>query len=92
MEATVQNYSVPDVATVILGTQEMRKLASATGTSRPYLSPVSVLILTIAAGLCVVYNRRRSHMVRLIGKVPGPAAMPIVGNMVECNVQHDGES
>lgn len=58
--------------------------------SQYVVSPVTMLFVTVITCFAVVYNRRRARMVRLIGKVPGPAAMPIVGNAIECNVDHDG--
>lgn len=54
------------------------------------ISPVTMMFVTVLTCFVVMYNRRRARMVRLIGKVPGPAAMPIVGNAIECNVDHDG--
>jgi cytochrome P450 family 4 len=32
----------------------------------------------------------RSRFVRLINAIPGPDAMPILGNILELNVTHDG--
>lgn len=88
MASIMQNYSEFSVATVIMRSVEFKEAASTS--VRPFVSPVTVLFVTVLVCLCVVYNRRRAHMVQLISKIPGPAAMPIIGNMVECNVQHDG--
>lgn len=87
MDSSSQNYSEYSMTAVIMRSVENQATRTAV---RPFLSPVTVLFAAMLVGLCVVYNRRRAHMVRLMAKVPGPAAMPIIGNMVECNVQHDG--
>ncbi|KAJ6637287.1 Cytochrome P450 4c3, partial [Pseudolycoriella hygida] len=49
-------------------------------------------IRTMIVGLksrAQAYSRRRSRMVKLINKIPGPPALPFIGNTVECNVDHD---
>lgn len=56
-----------------------------------YFSPVTILFSLILTGIIVVYNSKRSRMVKLINKIPGPPALPFIGNTVECNVDHDGE-
>lgn len=56
-----------------------------------YFSPVTILFSIILTGIFVVYNSKRSRMVKLINKIPGPPALPFIGNTVECNVDHDGE-
>lgn len=56
-----------------------------------YFSPVTILFTLILSGILVVYNSKRSRMVKLINKIPGPPALPFIGNTVECNVEHDGE-
>lgn len=57
-----------------------------------YFSPVTILFSLILTGIIVVYNSKRSRMVKLINKIPGPPALPFIGNTVECNVDHDGEN
>lgn len=57
----------------------------------PYVSPVTILFSLILTGMIVMYNSKRSRMVKLINKIPGPPALPFIGNTVECNVDHDGE-
>jgi hypothetical protein len=56
--------------------------------SLPLLSPL-VLVLVLLVVLCR-YLRSRSRMVRLINRIPGPPYLPIIGNAIEMNVEHDG--
>lgn len=101
MESCAQNHSRIAVATLLLTNVEISRPTTATvaattgnvpvNVMRPFVSPVTVLFVSVLLGLCVAYNRRRARMVRLIGKLPGPVSMPILGNMIECSVQHDGE-
>ncbi|XP_014250199.1 cytochrome P450 4c3 isoform X2 [Cimex lectularius] len=37
----------------------------------------------------VVYNWKRRRMVYLIGKIPGLPSVPLIGNTIEINVDHD---
>lgn len=55
-----------------------------------FVSPGSILLFAIIVGFYVVYNWRRAHMIKLMSKIPGPPALPIIGNTVEVNVDHDG--
>uniref|UniRef100_A0A8W7NZQ3 Cytochrome P450 n=1 Tax=Anopheles coluzzii TaxID=1518534 RepID=A0A8W7NZQ3_ANOCL len=52
-------------------------------------SPVTLLLLTTVSCAIYVYNRRRAHIVRHIDKIPGPAGLPILGNTLHINVDHD---
>uniref|UniRef100_A0A182NQA6 Cytochrome P450 n=1 Tax=Anopheles dirus TaxID=7168 RepID=A0A182NQA6_9DIPT len=52
-------------------------------------SPVTLLLLTAVSGAIYAYNRRRAHVVRAIDKIPGPAGLPIIGNTLHINVDHD---
>ncbi|KAG4068382.1 hypothetical protein HA402_007902 [Bradysia odoriphaga] len=54
-----------------------------------YFSPVTILFSLIFSGMILIYNAKRSRMVKLINKIPGPPALPFIGNTVECNVDHD---
>lgn len=54
-------------------------------------SPVTVFLTAALVIFVVVYNRRRSRLVKLIEKIPGPQAMPLLGNAVEMSVDHDGK-
>ncbi|XP_046668651.1 LOW QUALITY PROTEIN: cytochrome P450 4c3-like [Homalodisca vitripennis] len=51
--------------------------------------PVTSLCLVVVAVALLVYNLRRMRMVQLIGKIPGPEALPIIGNCLQMNVDHD---
>lgn len=55
-----------------------------------YFSPVTLILSSILIGYIVRYNWKRARLVRLIEKIPGPPALPIVGNTIEINVDHDG--
>lgn len=55
-------------------------------------SPITVFLVASIAIFLVVYNKRRARLVKHIERIPGPAAMPFLGNAIEMNVDHDGES
>lgn len=55
-------------------------------------SPISIVLALVIASCYVVYNYRRAHLVKLMNKIPGPPSLPIIGNTVEVNVEHDGNS
>ena len=59
--------------------------------STAYLSPVTVLVIALVTCYIFLYNRSRARMVSLINKIPGPPSLPLIGNTVEVNVEHDGE-
>ncbi|XP_035776557.1 cytochrome P450 4c3-like [Anopheles albimanus] len=52
-------------------------------------SPITLLLVTAVVCAIAVYNRTRSHLVRQIDKIPGPAGLPILGNTLHINVDHD---
>ncbi|XP_052871955.1 cytochrome P450 4c3 [Anopheles cruzii] len=52
-------------------------------------SPITMLLLTTVVCAVAVYNRRRKHLVRNIERIPGPAGIPILGNTLHINVDHD---
>ncbi|EDS28996.1 cytochrome P450 [Culex quinquefasciatus] len=54
-----------------------------------YFSPLTVILVSAFLGAMFVYNRRRSRLVKMIEKIPGPASMPIIGNSLHINVDHD---
>lgn len=56
-----------------------------------YFSPITIILATMIAGAIYVYNKRRARLVKLIEKIPGPASMPLLGNSLHINVDHDGE-
>lgn len=54
-------------------------------------SPITIVLALVIASWYVVYNWRRAHLVKLMSKIPGPPSLPIIGNTVEVNVEHDGK-
>jgi hypothetical protein len=48
-----------------------------------------VLLVSVLAILCR-YQRKRARMVSLINRIPGPPSLPLIGNAIELNVEHDG--
>lgn len=44
-----------------------------------YFSPVTLAVVIMLITWFVNYNRRRARMVKLIGKIPGPPSLPLVG-------------
>ncbi|XP_055676455.1 cytochrome P450 4c3 [Lutzomyia longipalpis] len=54
-----------------------------------YLSPITLLIYVLLITLIIMYNKRRARLVKLIDKIPGPPGIPILGNTIEINVDHD---
>ncbi|CAO1419719.1 unnamed protein product [Diamesa serratosioi] len=47
---------------------------------------VVILVLSV---IVIRYNRKRARLVKLIDKIPGPIALPLIGNAIEINVEHD---
>lgn len=56
-----------------------------------YFSPITLLLFGTFAYFVIMYNKKRARLVKYIDKLPGPAALPIIGNTIEVNVDHDGE-
>lgn len=56
-----------------------------------YFSPVTTVLLLLLATYVVAFKLRRRRMEYLIGKVPGPAPLPIIGNMLEVSTGFDGK-
>lgn len=54
-------------------------------------SPITIFLFSVITIFFVVYNKRRARLVKYIERIPGPAALPFVGNAIEMNVDHDGE-
>jgi cytochrome P450 family 4 len=47
-----------------------------------YFSPITLIFTTLVTMWIVNYNRKRARMVRLIDKIPGPPALPFIGEFV----------
>nr|CAD7452349.1 unnamed protein product [Timema tahoe] len=56
----------------------------------PVGSVTSALLVVMVVSL-MVYNKRRARLVSLINRIPGPPALPFIGNTIELNVEHDGK-
>lgn len=56
-----------------------------------WFSPLTLALYALLATLAILYQKKRARLVKLIDKIPGPAALPIIGNTIEINVDHDGE-
>ncbi|KAG5672382.1 hypothetical protein PVAND_002514 [Polypedilum vanderplanki] len=54
-----------------------------------YFSPVSLAIFLMTISWLINYRRKRARMVNLISIIPGPPALPLIGNAIEVNVEHD---
>lgn len=44
-----------------------------------YFSPITLIFTTLLTMWIINYNRKRARMVRLIDKIPGPPALPFIG-------------
>ncbi|XP_055908731.1 cytochrome P450 4c3 [Eupeodes corollae] len=54
------------------------------------LFTTSTIVLSVMLIFCVIYYKtKRAKIVKLIDKIPGPASLPLLGNAVEMNVDHD---
>ncbi|XP_075217292.1 cytochrome P450 4c3 isoform X2 [Lycorma delicatula] len=53
------------------------------------VSPTVVILLVIIISLIVIYNKKYARLYKLLDSIPGPSALPIIGNTIEINVDHD---
>lgn len=56
-----------------------------------FFSPLTLALYAIIASIVLFYQKKRARLVKLIEKIPGPPSLPIIGNTIEINVDHDGE-
>lgn len=56
-----------------------------------FFSPLTLALYTILASIIILYQKKRARLVKLIEKIPGPPSLPILGNTIEINVDHDGK-
>lgn len=56
-----------------------------------YFSPITIALYALITTILVYYQKKRARLVKLIEKIPGPPSLPIIGNTIEINVDHDGE-
>ncbi|KAJ9594698.1 hypothetical protein L9F63_014032 [Diploptera punctata] len=51
--------------------------------------PVLIALVLITLVTLYKYYKKHAYTARLINQIPGPPALPIVGNTIEINVEHD---
>nr|CAD7395962.1 unnamed protein product [Timema cristinae] len=78
----LNDLSAPLVLQMIL------QLCTAVLSLLPVGSVTSALLVVMVVSL-MVYNKRRARLVSLINRIPGPPALPFIGNTIELNVEHD---
>lgn len=57
-----------------------------------YFSPITLIFTTLLTIWIINYNRKRARMVRLIEKIPGPPALPFIGECLGNNFLPSSES
>lgn len=55
-----------------------------------YFSPITLVFLIVFCAYYVLFKSRRRRLEQLMAKIPGPTALPIIGNTLEINVGYDG--
>lgn len=56
-----------------------------------YFSPVTTVLLTLLVTYYIAFKWRRRRMEYLLDKLPGPLALPIIGNALEISTGYDGK-
>lgn len=54
-------------------------------------SITTLVLISLVITYIILYKLKRERLVRLIDKLPGPPGLPLIGNAIEINVEHDGE-
>lgn len=55
-----------------------------------YFSPTTTIFILLVGVYYVLFKLRRKRLEQLMAKIPGPAALPIIGNTLEVNIGYDG--
>lgn len=55
-----------------------------------YFSPSTLILFTVFVAYLVLFKSRRNRLEELMAKIPGPTALPIIGNTLEINIGYDG--
>ena len=48
-----------------------------------YFSPITMVVILVLSVIVIRYNRKRARLVKLIDKIPGPPALPLIGAFQE---------
>jgi cytochrome P450 family 4 len=54
-----------------------------------FLSPTTWILLLITIIPIIWYNKKRSRLNALVAKIPGPPALPFLGNAIEINFEYE---
>lgn len=46
-----------------------------------YFSPITMVVILVVSVIVIRYNRKRARLVKLIDKIPGPPALPLIGEL-----------
>ena len=44
-----------------------------------YFSPITMIVILVLSVIVIRYNKKRARLVKMIDKIPGPPALPLIG-------------
>lgn len=47
-----------------------------------YFSPITMVVILVVSVIVINYKRKRARLVKLIDKIPGPPALPLIGEFL----------